>query len=84
MVATVSLGSAVNMDFVRAGTSERHVERLEPRSLALMSGGARTVWCHGIAKRRSDPRQGRRLARERRVSIAFRTITDPTALPTPS
>ena len=84
VVATVSLGSAVNMDFVRAGTSERHVERLEPRSLALMSGDARTEWRHGIAKRHSDPWQGQRLARQRRVSITFRTITDPTALGTPS
>ena len=84
VVATVSLGSAVNMDFVRADGSQRHVERLEPRGLTLMSGDARIAWRHGIAKRRSDLWQGRRFQRQRRVSITFRTITDPAAPPSPS
>lgn len=84
VVATVSLGSAVNMDFVRDDTSQRYVERLEPRSLAIMSGDARSIWRHGIAKRRSDLWQGCRFQRQRRVSITFRTITDPAALSTTS
>lgn len=76
VVATVSLGSGINMDFVRSATSENHVERLEPRSLLLLYGEARVAWRHGIAKRRKDKWQGQTLERKRRVSITFRTITD--------
>ena len=76
VVATVSLGSGINMDFVRSATGENHVERLEPRSLLLLYGDARVAWRHGIAKRRKDKWQGQTLERKRRVSITFRTIAD--------
>jgi len=76
VVATVSLGSGINMAFVRRATSENHVERLESRSLLLLHGDARIAWRHGIAKRRKDEWQGQTLERKRRVSVTFRTITD--------
>ncbi len=76
VVATVSLGSGINMDFVQSATGENHVERLAPRSLLLLYGDARVAWRHGIAKRRKDKWQGQTLERKRRVSITFRTITD--------
>ncbi len=76
LVATVSLSSAVNMDFSCDSTGDKHVQRLMPRSLVLLHGDARFKWRHGIAKRRSDTWNGQRTKRERRVSITFRTIAD--------
>ncbi len=76
VVATVSLGSAVNMDFCRDSTGDEYVQRLEPRSLVLLHGDARCKWRHGIAKRLSDTCNGQRTERRRRVSITFRTIAD--------
>ena len=77
VVATVSLGSAVSMDFCCGATGDDHVHRLEPRSLLLMHGDARSAWRHGIAKRRTDVWNGQKIQRHRRVSITFRTIADP-------
>ena len=74
VVATVSLGSAVNMDLRCEATGADHVQRLEPRSLVLMHGEVRSTWRHGIAKRHSDEWNGQRVKRERRVSITFRTV----------
>ncbi len=76
LVATVSLGSAVNMDFCRDSTGDEHVQRLMQRSLVLLYGDARSKWRHGIAKRQSDTWSGQRTKRQRRVSITFRTIAD--------
>lgn len=76
VIATVSLGSAINMDFCRDQTGESHVQRLEPRSLVLLHGDARSKWRHGIAKRRSDIWDDHRVPRQRRVSITLRTIAD--------
>ena len=81
VVATVSMGSAVNMDFGRAATSEHHVVRLEPRSLVLMYDEARSAWRHGIAKRKSDMWDGQKIERRRRVSITFRSITEMSPAP---
>ena len=76
LVATVSLGSAVNMDLCCDSTGDEHVQRLTPRSLVLLYGDARSKWRHGIAKRHSDTWDGQRTKRQRRVSITFRTIAD--------
>ena len=77
VVATVSLGSAVNMDFCCDETGDEYVHRLEPRSLVLLHGDARRKWRHGIAKRRTDTWNGQKVARDRRLSITFRTIAHP-------
>ena len=77
VVATVSLGSAVDMDFSCDATGAQYVQRLEPRSLVVMHGDARWKWRHGIAKRRSDICDGHRVARQRRVSITFRAVAGP-------
>ena len=77
VVATVSLGSAVNMDFGCGATGDEYLQRLEPRSLVLLHGDARWKWRHGIAKRRTDICNGRKVARQRRVSITYRTIARP-------
>ena len=76
LVATVSLDSAVNMDFCRDSTGDKYQQRLAPRSLVLLYGDARSKWRHGIAKRQSDTWDGQRTKRQRRVSITFRTIAD--------
>ncbi len=76
VVATVSLCSAVNMDFSCDSTGDKHVRPLAPLSLVLLYGDARFKWRHGIAKRRSDTWNGQRTKRQRRVSITFRTIAD--------
>ncbi len=74
IVATVSLGSAINMDFCCDSTGGEYVQRLMPRSLVLLRGDARFKWRHGIAKRHSDTWNAQRTRRQRRVSITFRTI----------
>ena len=76
IVATVSLGSAVNMDFCCDSTGDEYVQRLVPRSLVLLYGDARFKWRHGIAKRHSDTWNGRKTKRQRRVSITFRIIAE--------
>ena len=76
IVATVSLGSAVNMDFCCDSTGDEYVQRLVPRSLVLLHGDARFRWRHGIAKRHSDTWNGQKTKRQRRVSITFRTIVE--------
>ena len=76
LVATVSLGSAVTMDFCCDSTGDEYQQRLAPRSLVLLHGDARSKWRHGIAKRHSDTWDGQRTKRQRRVSITFRTIAD--------
>ena len=78
VVATVSLGSAVDMDFFRDATGDKYVERLEPCSLVLMRGDARATWRHGIAKRQTDTRNRHKYPRQRRVSVTFRTIAGST------
>ena len=77
VVATVSLGSAINMDFRCDTTGAEYVQRLEPRSLLLLFGDARSMWRHGIAKRRTDIWDCQKITRDRRVSVTFRTITKP-------
>ena len=76
VVATVSLGSAVDMDFCSDFNADKFTQRLEPRSLVLLYGDARSKWQHGIAKRKSDTWRGQRIERKRRVSITFRTIAE--------
>jgi len=83
VVATVSLGSAINMKFSRDATGDEYMQCLSPRSLLLFYGDARSKWSHGIAKRRSDTFNGHKALRQRRVSITFRTIV-PTASIQPS
>ena len=76
VVATVSLGSAVDMDFCCDFNGDEYTQRLEPRSLVLLFGDARYKWQHGIAKRKSDTWGGQRIERKRRVSTTFRTIAE--------
>jgi alkylated DNA repair dioxygenase AlkB len=75
VVASLSLGSAVTMDFVERPAGRRLAVRVAERSLMVLSGSARSEWAHGIAARRSDEVDGAKMSRGRRVSITFRTLT---------
>lgn len=74
VVLSLSLGSACTMDLRRDGAAPRAIT-LAPRSLLALSGEARLAWKHGIAARKSDVIDGVRVARGRRVSVTFRTVT---------
>lgn len=73
VVASLSLGSACEMDFL-SDSGKKHSFWLERRSLLVLSGEARYKWKHGIAKRKSDMFYGNRVVRKRRVSLTFRNV----------
>ncbi len=82
-IATLSLGAACVMRFRHPGTGT-YVERaLEPGSLRVLAGPARTDWRHEIPARKSDVVDGVRRARGRRVSVTFRTIVRPPTVTAP-
>ena len=76
VVAAVSLGAPVLMEFTRkmAGERQRHSVWLAADSLLVLTGEARYRWRHGIARRKSDPQDGLRIPRSRRVSLTFRSL----------
>lgn len=73
-IASLSLGSGCFMDFTNKDKTESIPVWLEPRSIVVLRNEARYEWLHGIAARKSDMRNGRRVARERRVSLTFRKV----------
>jgi alkylated DNA repair dioxygenase AlkB len=73
-IAAVTLGSACVMDFTHKSSRQRIPALLQSRSLIVMTGEARYDWLHGIAARHSDVVGGRRLPRDRRVSVTFRKV----------
>ena len=74
VVASISLLSACEMDFTHPEEKARVPVRLNPGSLCVMSGPARFTWRHAIPARKTDPRPHGRVARDRRVSVTFRTV----------
>lgn len=76
-VVSLSLLSPVVMDFRHANDGRRESMLLEPRSLLVLSDEARYEWEHGIARRKSDRRQGDRMPRSRRLSVTFRMLKAP-------
>jgi alkylated DNA repair dioxygenase AlkB len=73
-VISVSLGSGCMMDFTQPGSEEMLSVYLEQRSAVVLQGESRYDWMHAIAKRKSDVVNGSAIARERRVSLTFRTV----------
>jgi len=69
-IVSLSLGSQVRMDFTGPNDSTYSCD-LFPTDLLILSGDARWVWTHGIAKRLKDAG----ISRRRRVSITFRHVT---------
>jgi alkylated DNA repair dioxygenase AlkB len=74
VIASLSLGSDVVMDFGRPEGSEKISHHLPARSLVVMTGPARYHWQHGIAKRKTDVVNGQKIPRQRRVSLTFRCV----------
>ena len=77
VVATLSLGSAIVMQFEHIRTGVRKSVHLEKHSLAVLTGETRYEWNHSISNRQSDPPpggRGQRVQRRRRVSVTFRTV----------
>ena len=73
-IVSVSLGSACVLT-LRHDSAEVSI-LLAPGSVLALSGEARYRWTHGIAARRTDLVAGRRIARDRRVSLTFRTVVE--------
>jgi len=73
VIASLSLGSACEIAFSQERTGQREKMILEPRSLLVLAGEARSQWRHAIAHRKSDVIEGKRAQRLRRISLTFRT-----------
>ena len=73
-VISVSLGSTCAMRFTRTEPDDAQDVLLEPKSLLVLKGEARSIWKHGIPARTSDILDGREYVRSRRVSLTFRAI----------
>ena len=73
-IVSLSLESGCFMDFINKFDNLKKEVWLEPRSIVVLKDKARYEWLHGIAARKSDMRNGRRVARERRVSLTFRKV----------
>jgi alkylated DNA repair dioxygenase AlkB len=77
IVACVSLGSDIVVDFTHPDRGLRVPVHVPARSFWCISGEARWQWLHGIAPRLTDVIGGIRRPRGRRVSITFRTAKKP-------
>lgn len=62
------------MLFDHSVSGERRQAFLDPRSLLLLTGPACFEWRHSIPARKSDEVNGRRLLRNRRVSLTYRNV----------
>lgn len=72
IIASLSLGSPVVMDFKRSGIVKSI--QLEPRSLIALSGEARYLWTHSIPARKKDIINHTVFVRQRRLSLTFRNV----------
>ena len=74
-IVSLSLGSGCFMDFTNKFDETKKIPVwLAPRSIVILKDEARYEWLHGIAPRKSDTRDGHKVARERRVSLTFRKV----------
>jgi len=73
-VITISLGSTCQMDFEKKQTNEKYSIILPTRSAYVLTGESRFNWTHSIPMRKSDIIQDKRVKRETRVSITFRSM----------
>jgi alkylated DNA repair dioxygenase AlkB len=78
-VVSLSLLSAVVMDFRNPGAGKRSSMLLGRRSLLILTDEARYIWQHGIARRKNDRWEGTVVPRHRRLSVTFRLRRRPAA-----
>lgn len=69
-IATVSLGSTCEMDFISLESREVRSTLLEMGSALILSGAGRYKWMHRIKARQSD----HGVPRGRRVSLTYRNV----------
>lgn len=74
MIVSLSLLSAVCMKFQSVETKQVEELYLEPLSLLVLQQEARYRWAHAIPSRKSDKIGDRRMWRQRRISLTFRTL----------
>ena len=74
VIASLSLNSRIEMQFQR--NCEISTKYLKPRSLYCLKGDARYKWTHAIIPRKTDTVNGKRVARDRRISVTYRTVND--------
>ena len=74
-IISLSLGSSCIMEFTNQHDETKKVSVwLARRSIAVLREAARYTWLHGIPARKSDVWDGRKYARQRRVSLTFRSV----------
>src|SRR5581483_2501307 len=73
-VVSISLLSPIIMEFEKKETKQYISMLLEPNSCLVLSGESRYQWTHEIIKRKSDSFEGKKIVRERRVSITLRKM----------
>ena len=74
-IIALSLGSSCIMEFTNQHDKTKKVPVwLAPRSVAVLREAARYTWLHGIPARKSDMWDGCKYARQRRISLTFRTV----------
>ena len=74
-IISLSLGSSCIMEFTNQYDKTKKVSVwLALRSIAVLTEAARYTWLHGIPARKSDVWDGRKYARQRRVSLTFRKV----------
>lgn len=71
-ICCVTVGSGATMEFTKE--NETNTLYTEPRSLYIMSGEARYEWKHGMRSRKSDIVEGKKIMRDTRYSLTFRTV----------
>lgn len=74
-IVILSLNSSCVMDLTDKYDKTKKVPIwLAPGSLVVLSKDAKNKWLHGIPARKSDMWDGRKYARQRRVSLSFRRL----------
>lgn len=74
-IISLSLGSSCVMDFIYKDNNDIKVQKLlEPCSLIILQDDARYEWLHGIKANKTDSYNGRKIVRQRRVSLTFRKV----------
>jgi alkylated DNA repair dioxygenase AlkB len=74
-IISLSLGSTCVMDFVHKDDKDQKLHKLlEPCSLIILQDEVRYNWFHGIKPNKTDNYNGRKIVRQRRVSLTFRKV----------
>ncbi len=71
---TLSIGGGCIMRFVNSARDKAYNQYIAPGSFYKLTGPARYKWKHGIAARKTDRINNRRIPRNRRLSLTFRTV----------